>query len=144
MDQRCAHVGCLLYLVEDLSLQQDLKVQRACTTLQQAWGKGSTRNKNPTPVHEKSYSKKRPLDRYIEFDPRPDDTSAPDTDKFLRDLQELPGLYNYSSRAFSSSRPSSSLPLSAIAPLISLSGGKSDEEKEKTGGKLTVAPSNNR
>ena len=53
--------------------------------------KGSTRTKNPAPVHEKSYSKKRPIDRYIDFDPRPVNSTPPDPDKFLRDLQELPG-----------------------------------------------------
>jgi hypothetical protein len=37
-----------------------------------------------------SYSKKRKLDRYANFDPRPDDRRKVDSEEFLRDLQVLP------------------------------------------------------
>ena len=90
-DQRCCHVACLLYLVEDLSLKQELKISLPCTSQPQAWGKGSTRELNPTPVSAKNYSKKREQDRYLSFDPRPDNPPPPDTDRFLRNLQEQRG-----------------------------------------------------
>ena len=57
-DQRCAHVACLLYCVEDVALKQPPKILRPSTSQQQAWGKGSTRDLNPTPVHEKRWNNK--------------------------------------------------------------------------------------
>ena len=38
-----------------------------------------------------SYSKKRQQNRYVEFDPRPENATPPDKDSFLRNIQELPG-----------------------------------------------------
>ena len=95
-DGKCAHVACLLYLAEDVSLKQEPKIQKACTSAPQAWGRGSTRELEPAPVYQKSYSKKvLPQDRYESFDPRPKDAPPPDTDRFLRGLQELPAKVPY-------------------------------------------------
>ena len=66
-DQRCAHVACLLYMIEDLSLDQEPKIQQPGTSQQQAWGKGKRTELDPAPVFEKTYSKKREQDRYVNF-----------------------------------------------------------------------------
>ena len=52
-DSRCAHIACLLYMIEDISLKQEPKILRPCTSQQQAWGRGSKRENAPAPVHEK-------------------------------------------------------------------------------------------
>jgi hypothetical protein len=51
-DDRCCHVACLLYLVEDLSFGSTPKISTACTSKPQSWGKGATRNRDPQPVHQ--------------------------------------------------------------------------------------------
>ena len=53
VDQRCTHVACLLYLAEDLALEQEPKIAKSCTSQTQAWGKGSKRESQPGPVAEK-------------------------------------------------------------------------------------------
>ena len=82
-------MACLLYMIEDLSLDQEPKIQQPGTSQQQAWGKGKRTELDPAPVFEKTYSKKRDQDRYLRFDPRPENAPPADKDKFLRGLQEL-------------------------------------------------------
>ena len=88
-DQRCCHVATLLYCVEDLSLKQEPKISKPCTSQPQAWGKGSKRALDPAPVCQNNYSKKRKQDRYLAFDPRPENAPPPDINNFLQDLQML-------------------------------------------------------
>ena len=88
-DQRCAHVACLLYLAEDLSLGQDPRIAKPCTSQLQYWGKGSKKELDPGVVTEKNYSKKREQNRYVNFDPRPENAQPPNDEEFLRDLQSL-------------------------------------------------------
>ena len=64
-DQRCSHIACLLYLIEDLSLGQEPKIQQPGTSQQQAWGKGKRTDLDPVPVFERTYSKKQEQDRYV-------------------------------------------------------------------------------
>jgi hypothetical protein len=52
-DQRCCHIACLLFLVEDLSLSQPPKIQMACTSKPQSWGRGSLRQLDPGPIYQK-------------------------------------------------------------------------------------------
>ena len=81
IDQRCTHIACLLYLAEDIALNQEPKIARPCTSQPQAWGKGSKKETQPGRVAEKNYSKKRDQGRYLSFDPRPDNAPPPDTDR---------------------------------------------------------------
>ena len=82
-DGRCVHVAALLYLVEDLSLGQEPKIERPTTSKPQYWGKGSQKELDPTSGAERNYSKKRQQDRYLNFDPRPRDALPPSHEKFL-------------------------------------------------------------
>ena len=68
---KCCHVGCLLYLIEDLSWGQTPKYDEACTSKPQAWGKGSKVDKNPLPLHLTNYGQKRKSNKYYFIDPRP-------------------------------------------------------------------------
>ena len=78
-------------MAEDISLDQEPKIAMPCTSQPQTWGKGSKKVSEPGPVADKNYSKKRDQQRYLNFDPRPENAPLPDTDSFLRDLQELRG-----------------------------------------------------
>ena len=47
---RCKHVACLLYLLEEVSLQMKPKLLQTCTDVACYWNKGAIANKNPGPV----------------------------------------------------------------------------------------------
>ena len=69
---KCCHVGCLLYLVEELSMGEKPKYDEACTSKPQRWGKGTKVAKNPRPLQDADYGHKRhKCDKYYWIDPRP-------------------------------------------------------------------------
>ena len=47
---RCKHIACLLYLLEEVSLQMKPKLLQTCTDVACYWNKGAIANKNPGPV----------------------------------------------------------------------------------------------
>ena len=70
---KCCHVGALLFLIEDLSLGDKPRLDEACTSKAQQWGKGSKVEKNPQPFHHADYGQKRQkVDKYYSIDPRPE------------------------------------------------------------------------
>ena len=92
LDGHCSHVGALLYLIEDVSLGVQPRLQSACTSQPRTWGKGKKSSKNPDPIYEKQYSKKRRPDRIINFDPRPvhlQHTSENEINEFIFNVQSL-------------------------------------------------------
>ena len=87
---KCCHVGCLLYLIEDLSWGQPPKYDEACTSTPQAWGKGAKVDKNPRALHQANYGQKRKCDQYYNIDPRPLDlrrTTQEELNNFCTDNQ---------------------------------------------------------
>ena len=93
-DGKCSRVAGLLYLLDDyfLGIEPRIMDQSACTSKPQAWGQGAKTEKNPKPIQETSYEKKkfRP-DGLISFDPRAKQLNSLGKriklDRFLRDLQ---------------------------------------------------------
>lgn len=57
MDMRCAHIAALLYCLEDISSGNEPKLDEACTSKKQAWGRGQKVTKDPHPVHQNRYAK---------------------------------------------------------------------------------------
>ena len=56
---KCAHVGCLCYLLENFKLNpSSVIIQKSSTSKLQVWGQGQKTKKNPGPIHEKDYGKK--------------------------------------------------------------------------------------
>jgi hypothetical protein len=51
-DGRCAHVACLLYGVEALSLGVEPLISKPGTSKQQSWGRGSSKKVDPAPVYQ--------------------------------------------------------------------------------------------
>ena len=89
-DGRCTHVGCLLYMVEDVSMDVQPRVVPPSTSITQYWGKGKTHGNDPKPIYSDQYGKKRKTDRYHSFDPRtevPTTSAKEQNEAFLRDLQ---------------------------------------------------------
>ena len=70
-DGHCAHVSCLLYLVEDVSMKIPPTFQESCTSVPQAWGKGKKMAEDPQPLHKTDYGRKIKADSLYSFDPRP-------------------------------------------------------------------------
>ena len=62
---KCCHVGALLFLIEELSFGDKPRLDEACTSKAQEWGKGSKVAKNPQPFHIADYGAKRQkIDKY--------------------------------------------------------------------------------
>ena len=83
---KCCHVGCLLYLINDITCDLTPKIDPACTSKKQGWGQGAMRNLNPQPLGETNYGEKRPDNRFQNIDPRkPEnrDTTKADVDWFV-------------------------------------------------------------
>ena len=52
---KCSHVACLFYFIEDYAVDDDgPKLNEACTSLPQKWGKGKKVGHNPKPIGKKS------------------------------------------------------------------------------------------
>ncbi len=92
-DGRCSHVGCLLFLIEELALGRQPVISKPSTSQPQKWGQGSKTKKTPGPLHEGKYSKSLNLDKYIQRDPRPPEmrtTSTAELNTFIIEQQLFP------------------------------------------------------
>ena len=92
-DGHCAHVAASLYCAEEVSISGHAKLNRAPTSCQQVWGRGSKRDNCSDPVYTAKYNKKRRPDKYIYLDPRPEAlrmTTDDEKNDFLKSLQTLP------------------------------------------------------
>ena len=87
-DGRCCHVAALLYLMEDLTYKNIPKLSLPSTSVPQYWGRGKKRCNDPKPAHVNQYSKKRKVDRFIDFDPR-NAGKSPNTEVLLRGVQSM-------------------------------------------------------
>lgn len=89
---QCSHVGGLCYLIEDLSFGRVPIISTPSTSKPQYWGQGIKTNKNPQPLPNLHYGKKKfRANELANFDPRPrkstDDEIRARRDTFLRSLQ---------------------------------------------------------
>lgn len=91
-DGKCAHVGALLYLLEEVSMGEQPRLSKPCTSKPQTWGQGIKTNKDPKPLSKCNYGKKRfQPDSLIHKDPRAKKPSPAEKrarlDQFIRDIQ---------------------------------------------------------
>lgn len=89
-DGKCAHVACLLFLVEDLAMKVSPRICTSCTSTKRVWGQGSKVDNDPKPLHSKKYCKKRDVAKVMKFKPVPDElikVSDEEINEFLSILQ---------------------------------------------------------
>ena len=88
-DSRCAHIGAIMHLVEELIDGNTPRIFKPSTSQPQYFGKGSSRAADPGPVNLPRYGKKRRTDRFM-YDPRPEGfqkTSREELDSFIKSFQ---------------------------------------------------------
>ena len=49
---QCCHVGCLLFMIEEIKFGCTPLIDDACTSKSQAWGKGAVRNVEPQAINK--------------------------------------------------------------------------------------------
>ena len=92
-DGRCCHVAALLYLVEDLSMNNEPRIKVSKTSQKQKWGQGAAGVRDPGRIFskDKDYGKKRFRPSHlIDIDPRRKRSKlSPDqkADYLIRDIQ---------------------------------------------------------
>ena len=70
-------------MINEISLSLKPKIDPACTSQAQKWGKGNVKNLNPGSLGDTDYGASRPDGRFKDIDPRANKTTKGEVDWFV-------------------------------------------------------------